>query len=91
MKYTVKFTKQFKKDYKKAQRQHKDIRILKNVVEMLANGEQLPESCCDHILTGNYRGKRECHLEPDWLLIYEYDGDELILWLARTGSHSELF
>lgn len=91
MKYTVKFTKQFKKDYKKAERQNKDVSILKEVVGMLGKGEQLPEKYCDHILTGNYKGKRECHLEPDWLLIYEYDGDELFLLLARIVSHSELF
>lgn len=91
MKYTVKFTNQFKKDFKKAKRQQKDINILKKVVDMLANGEQLPPNYCDHNLIGNYRGKRECHLEPDWLLIYEYNNDELILWLARTGSHSDLF
>lgn len=91
MKYTVKFTNQFKKDYKKAQKRHKDMNILKTVVDMLANGEILPEKYCDHIVIGNYKGKRECHLEPDWLLIYEYDGDELILWLTRTGTHSDLF
>lgn len=91
MKYVVKFTNQFKKDYKKAQKQHKNISILKSVVNMLANGETLPEKYCDHILIGNYKGKHECHLEPDWLLIYEYDGDELILWLSRTGTHSDLF
>lgn len=91
MKYIVKFTNQFKKDYKKAQKQHKDINILKNIVDMLANGQKLPEKYCDHILLGDYKGKRECHLEPDWLLIYEYDGDNLILLLARTGSHSDLF
>lgn len=91
MKYIIKFTTQFKRDYKKAQKQHKDINILKSVVNMLANGEELPKKYSDHMLTGDYKGKRECHLEPDWLLIYEYDDDELILWLARTGTHSDLF
>lgn len=91
MKYTVKFTTQFKKDYKKAQKQHKNINTLKDVIDILANGEMLPEKYCDHMLIGNYKGKRECHLEPDWLLIYEYDGDDLILWLTRTGTHSDLF
>ena len=65
--------------------------LLKSVITMLANGETLPEQFSDHMLIGNYKGKRECHLEPDWLLIYEFDGKELILWLARTGSHSDLF
>lgn len=91
MKYIVKFTSQFKKDYKKAQKQHKNIDILKSVVNMLANGETLPIKYSDHILIGDYKGKHECHLEPDWLLIYEYDGDELILYLCRTDTHSDLF
>ncbi|WP_405355221.1 type II toxin-antitoxin system YafQ family toxin [Ruminococcus sp.] len=91
MKYIIKPTNQFKKDYKKAQKQHKDLSILKNVVNMLANGEELPDKYRDHMLIGNYKGKHECHLEPDWLLIYEYLDDELILFLARTGSHSDLF
>jgi mRNA interferase YafQ len=91
MKYTVKFTKQFKKDFKRAEKQHRDLNILKNVVNMLANGEKLPREYLDHALTGNYKGKRECHLSPDWLLIYEIDNGELLLWLSRTGTHGELF
>ena len=90
MKYTVKFSKQFKKDYKRVQKQGKNIAVLKSVVEILANGDKLPDKFCDHTLLGKYRGKHECHLAPDWLLIYEYDGNDLILWLSRTGSHSEL-
>lgn len=91
MKYTIKPTNQFKKDFKKAQKQHRNLNILKNVVNMLADGEALPEKYRDHLLMGNYKGKHECHLEPDWLLIYEYLDDELILFLTRTGSHSDLF
>ena len=91
MKYTIKPTNQFKKDFKKAQKQHRDLNILKNVVNMLADGEALPEKYRDHLLMGNYKGKHEWHLEPDWLLIYEYLDDELILFLTRTGSHSDLF
>ena len=91
MKYTIKPTNQFKKDFKKAQKQHRDLNILKNVVNMLADGEALPEKYRDHLLMGNYKGKHECHLEPDCLLIYEYLDDELILFLTRTGSHSDLF
>ena len=91
MKYTIKPTNQFKKDFKKAQKQHRNLNILKNVVNMLAGGEALPEKYRDHLLMGNYKGKHECHLEPDWLLIYEYLDDELILFLTRTGSHSDLF
>ena len=57
----------------------------------LAAGEPLPEKNRDHQLSGDYAGCRECHITPDWLLIYEVDGDELILYLTRTGSHSDLF
>lgn len=91
MKYTVKFAKQFKKDFKKAERQKRNLSLLKSVINMLANGETLPPEFCDHILVGNYKGKHECHLAPDWLLIYEYSENELILWLSRLGTHSELF
>lgn len=90
MKYTVKFSKQFKKDFKKAEKQHRDMDRLKTVIELLADGKELPEVYRDHELRGSFKGKRECHIQPDWLLIYEYSNDELILWLVRTGSHSEL-
>ena len=61
------------------------------VIDILANGETLDAKYKDHSLTGNYRGTRECHVEPDWLLIYEIRGDVLVLMLYRLGSHSELF
>lgn len=91
MKYIIKPTNQFKKDYKKIKKQNKNLGILKNVIDTLANGEILPKKFRDHMLIGNYKGKHECHLEPDWLLIYEYIEDELILFLTRTESHSDLF
>lgn len=91
MKYTVKYSTQFKKDYKKAVKQNRDISRLKTVIGLLANGEALPPQYRDHALSGNYIGKRECHIAPDWLLIYEIDNGQLLLLLARTGSHSELF
>lgn len=91
MKYIIKPTNQFKKDFKKIKKQNKDLNILKKVIDMLANDEILPDKYRDHLLIGNYKGKHECHLEPDWLLIYEYLEDELILFLTRTGSHSDLF
>ena len=72
-------------------KQNKDLNILKKVIDILANDEILPDKYRDHLLIGNYKGKHECHLEPDWLLIYEYLEDELILFLTRTGSHSDLF
>ncbi len=91
MKYEVKFTTQFKKDLKLAQKQGKSVEKLFEVIELLANGEVLPTKCRDHDLTGNYKGCRECHIEPDWLLIYEVFEETVVLMLYRTGSHSELF
>ena len=90
MKYEVKFTTQFKKDLKLAKKQNKDIEKLFVVVELLANGEKLDFEYKDHDLSGNYKGTRECHIEPDWLLVYEYQNDVLVLMLYRLGSHSEL-
>lgn len=91
MKYEVRFTTQFKKDLKLAKKQNKDIEKLFEVVELLANGEKLDFKYKDHDLSGNYKGTRECHIEPDWLLVYEYQNDVLVLMLYRLGSHSELF
>ena len=91
MKYDLQFTSQFKKDLKLAKKQNKDLGKLFEVIDILANGEILDAKYKDHSLTGNYRGTRECHIEPDWLLIYEIRGDVLVLMLYRLGSHSELF
>ena len=91
MKYEVKFTTQFKKDLKLAKKQNKDIEKLFEVVELLANGEKLDFKYKDHDRSGNYKGTRQCHIEPDWLLVYEYQNDVLVLMLYRLGSHSELF
>ncbi len=91
MKYEVKFTNQFKKDLKLAKKQGKDTEKLFEAIEMLANGEALPAKYRDHDLTGDYKGCRECHIEPDWLLVYEIVDDVLVLMLYRVGSHSELF
>jgi len=79
----------FKKDLKKATKQGKDIELLKKIILQLANEETLDAKYYDHNLTGNWRGYRECHLNPDCLLIYKVDGDELKL--ARLDSHSMLF
>ena len=78
-----------KKDVKRLSRAGKDIEKLLKAVGILAEGESLPPEYRDHPLTGNFKGKRDCHIEPDWLLIYAIETDELILY--RTGSHSELF
>lgn len=91
MKYEVKFTNQFKKDLKLAKKQGKDIEKLFAVVEKLAFGEVLEAKYKDHDLTGSYKGCRECHIEPDWLLVYEIFNNTLVLVLYRVGSHSELF
>lgn len=91
MKYEVKFTKQFKKDLKLAKKQSKDIERLYAVIEKIANEEPLKQKYRDHDLSGNYKGCRECHIEPDWLLVYEVMDDVLVLMLYRVGSHSTLF
>jgi mRNA interferase YafQ len=78
-----------KKDVKKLQNSGKDVEKLLKAVEMLSEGEKLPPEYRDHPLAGNFKGKRDCHIEPDWILIYAIENDELILY--RTGSHSELF
>ena len=93
MRYTVKFMSSFKKGYKKIKKQVKDEKKLYSVIETLANGKTLEPKYKDHALINNkyYKNCRECHIEPDWLLIYKYNEKELILFLIETGSHSELF
>lgn len=90
-KYTVKPTTQFKRDYKLAIKRGLDIRLLDDVIAALAMGTSLPEKNRDHALSGTWAGHRECHVLPDWLLIYRIDDDVLVLTLSRTGSHSDLF
>ena len=90
-KYTVKHTTQFKKDDKRAIKRGLKIELLEKFVELLAMGDRLPEKNCDHELAGNWSGHRECHIQPDWLLVYRIEDDVLVLTLARTGTHSDLF
>ena len=90
-KYTVKFTAQFKKDYKIVAKRGYGIERLNEIISKLANGETLAEKHRDHNLTGNWSGFRECHILPDWLLIYRVENDVLVLTLTRTGTHSDLF
>ena len=89
----VEFTGQFKKDYKAALKRGCDPKELTNVISMLASQQSLPEKYRDHVLVNsrNYNGMRECHIKPDWLLIYKVYSNRLILELIRTGTHSELF
>lgn len=91
MKYIVKPTTRFQRDLKRIQKRGYDISLLTAIIKKLANGESLPEKNRDHNLSGDYSGCRECHITPDWLLVYEIDNGELILYLTRTGSHSDLF
>ena len=91
MRYDVQFTNQFKKDLKLAQKQKKNLDKLFDVIDILANGGILDVKYKDHELTGNYKGTREFHVEPDWLLIYEIRDEVLVLMLYRLGTHSELF
>ena len=79
----------FRRDVKRVKRQGANLDKLEEVVKLLVAQEPLPERLRDHALTGNWRGFRDCHIEPDWLLIYRVVGNEL--QLARTGSHAELF
>ena len=88
---TIKYQTAFKRDYKRIVKRGYDTRLLEKVIEMLAEQKPLPEKFRDHDLTGKYKGCRECHILPDWLLVYEVNNDELILYLIRTGSHSDLF
>lgn len=85
------WTTKFKKDYKLAIRRHLDIDLLDDIIRALSRGETLPEKNKDHELSGNWAGHQECHIQPDWLLVYRIDDDILVLTLARTGSHSDIF
>ena len=85
----IEWGRQFKKDYKLSQKRGKDIKKLNTVIEMLCSYQPLPLKFRDHTLSGNYDGHRECHIEPDWLLIYRLKPD--VLGLVRLGSHSDLF
>ena len=85
------YSSRFKKDYRGAKKQGRDVELLLDVVDLLAAEEPLDPKYQDHVLAGDYRGHRECHIQPDWLLIYKIDGGQLLLTLTRTGTHSELF
>ena len=84
-------TSKFRKDYRRIKRQGLDISLLKEVLDKLCARETLDRKYKDHALNGLYQGFRECHIQPDWLLIYAVSEDELILVASRTGSHADLF
>ena len=81
----------FKKDLKLAKKRGLDLNLMDKVVSSLASCQELDEKYHDHLLSGNFEGFRECHILPDWLLIYRVDDEEVFLFLSRTGSHSDLF
>jgi mRNA interferase YafQ len=89
--FSVVPTNRFKRDLRRISRQNKNIDELETIVNIIAARDALPPTNRDHILTGNYREHRECHIEPDWLLIYRVDEDDETIILVRTGSHSDLF
>jgi mRNA interferase YafQ len=88
---TVTSTSRFRKEFRLAGRRGKNLGLLESVVECLATGQPLPARLRDHPLKGTMEGFRECHLEPDWLLVYRYGKEGRTLGLARTGTHSDLF
>ncbi len=81
----------FKKDLKVTAKRGYNLELLDQVVEKIASQEKLPAKYKDHELVGNYVGFRECHIQPDWLLVYRIEDEDLILFLSRTGTHSDLF
>ena len=84
-------TKRFNKDYSLAMKRGLDIELLDNVIRILSSDEPLPEKYKDHALSGIWSGFRECHIQPDWLLVYIISSDRLVLTFSRTGTHSDLF
>ena len=89
--YTVKFTSDYKKSFKKIKKRGLDTSLLDEVIDKLRKGKKLEAKYQEHILTGNYKGFYECHIKPDWLLIYYFKKDVLVLTLVDTGSHSDLY
>ena len=91
MKYRAKFTSRFLREYKIMQRRGENMKLLNGVVDMLLSGKPLPANYKDHALKGEYEGARECHIKPNWLLVYAIKESILVLTFMRTGSHSDLF
>ena len=89
--YKPVFSNRFKKDIKLAVKRGKDLEKLSAVVELLCEGKPLPKQYKDHPLAGDYSGFRDCHIEPDWVMIYRIEDSQLQLVLARTGTHADLF
>ncbi len=88
---TIKYQAAFKRDYTRIKKRGYDMSLLEKVIGILAEGKPLPSQYKDHGLSGDCKGCRECHIAPDWLLVYEVIGQELLLYLTRTGTHSDIF
>jgi mRNA interferase YafQ len=91
MTYALRRTSKFKKDYRRMERRGNDMEKIDDVIRLLAAGEALPDQYRDHALAGGWRGYRECHIEPDWLLVYKIENSILVLTLTETGAPSDLF
>ncbi len=91
MKYTVRRTTRFRRELRKMLKRGADIGKLETVVALLAAGETLPPQYRDHALTGDMAGTRDCHITPDWILLYRIEEDVIVLALTRTGTHADLF
>jgi len=91
MKYEIAYSNSFKRDYKKMQRRGKDMKKLAEIINTLAAGKPLDKKHRVHTLQGKYNGMHECHIEPDWLLVWIVDNDRLVLLFSHTGTHSDLF
>lgn len=88
---TIKYQTAFKKDFKRIKKRGYDMKLLETVIGIIVEGKPLPAEYKDHGLSGDYKGCRECHISPDWLLVYEVIEEELLLYLTRTGTHSDIF
>lgn len=89
--YAIRPTNKFRQDLKLCQKRGYNMQAITDVIKKLAAGETLPPQNRDHELSGNYKGFRECHIQSDWLLVYRINNNDLILFLSRTGTHSDLF
>ena len=89
--YSIEYTNRFRKDLKRCQKRGKDMALIFGVIKTLVEDGSLPAKYRPHILSGKYQGKWECHIEPDWLLIWEQFDDQLRMIMTNTGSHSDIF
>ena len=87
----IDYTKTFRKDFQKCKKRGLDVSLIESVLEMIINDKPLPSRYRNHILSGNYSGCRECHIKPDWIMIYRIDFERNMVILLRTGTHSDLF